>query len=81
MKKELKQRLKMATEARDQAAKRFREILRDLPSGLPESDGSERILNASRDLTAAQSAVVALLVELNKSSLEGGGAGKKKSRP
>ena len=78
---ELKQRLKVATEVRNETAKRFKEILRDIPSGLPEPDGSQRIRNASRDLTEAQSAVVALLIELNKSSLDGDGVNRKKSRP
>ena len=78
MKKDLKQRLRMAIESRDQTAKRFKEILRDIPSGNP--DGNQRIRNASRDLTEAQNAVVALLIELNKSSLGGDGVGKK-SRP
>jgi ABC-type hemin transport system ATPase subunit len=74
---ELKQRLQIAKQARKQAVKRFNEVIRDIPSGLPHPDGSERILNASRELTEAQAAVIALLRDLNQGSLDGDG---KKSR-
>ena len=73
----LKQRLRVAMQAQKQAVKRFGEVIRDIPSGLPHPDGSQRIRNASRELTEAQSAVIALLIELNQGSLDGDG---KKSR-
>jgi len=76
MQKELEQQLKVAMEAQNQAVKRFRDVIRDIPSGLPHPDGSQRILNASRDLREAHNLVIALLVELN-SSLDGDGDGNK----
>ena len=70
--KKLKQRLKVATEAQKQAVKRFKDVVRDIPSGL-HPDGSRRILKASRELTEAHGEVVSLLMELNRSSLDGDG--------
>jgi hypothetical protein len=70
---ELKQRLQIAKQAQKQAVKRFNEVIRDIPSGLPHPDGIERILNASHELTEAQGAVIALLRDLNQGSLDGDG--------
>ena len=70
---DLKQQLKVAAEAQKRAVKRFKEVIRDIPSGLPHPDGSERILRASRELTEAHAEVVALLTKLNRGSLDGDG--------
>ncbi len=64
--KELKERLTVATAAQKLAIKRFKAVIRDIPTGLPHPDGSDRIRIASRELTDAHNLVIALLVELNK---------------
>ena len=71
--REVKDQLKAAIEAQEKALRRFRAILVDIPSGLPHPDGSERILQASRELKSANRAVVDLLSKLNKASLDGDG--------
>ncbi len=65
--------LKVALAAQKIAMKSFREVIRQIPSGLSHSDGADRILKTSRQLAKAQSTVVALLVKLNKISLDGKG--------
>ena len=67
--KELKKQLTVATAAQKLATKRFKEVIRDIPTGLPHPDGSDRIRIASRELTAAHNVVIALLVELNEAQL------------
>jgi hypothetical protein len=69
--KELKQQLRVARNAQKEAVKRFKEIVRDIPSGLPHPDGSDRIRNASRELTETHNRMVALLVKLNRMSQDG----------
>jgi hypothetical protein len=69
--KELKQQLRVARNAQQEAVKRFKEIVRDIPSGLPHPDGSDRIRNASRELTETHNRMVALLVKLNRMSQDG----------
>ena len=76
--KELKEQLRVARNAQKEAVNRFKAIVRDIPSGLPHPDGSDRIRHAARELTAAHSRMVALLVELNKISQDGDG---KKRKP
>jgi hypothetical protein len=67
--KKLKEQLKVATAAQKLAIKRFKEVIRDIPRGLPHPDGSDRIRIASRELTEAHNLVIALVVELNKAEL------------
>jgi hypothetical protein len=69
----LKARLKAAREKQKLALKQFQEVLRDIPSGIPQPDSSERIIQASRRVTESHDEVVALLLELNKGSLDGDG--------
>ena len=76
--KELKGKLAVAIKAQKIAAKQFKEVVRDIPSGLPHPDGSDLIRNASRELTDANNRVVALLVELNRIYQDGDG---KKRKP
>jgi len=71
--KELKQQLRVPRNAQKESVKRFKEIVRDVPSGIPHPDGSDRIRNAARELTAAHSRMVALLVELNRMFQDGNG--------
>ena len=75
---ELKAELKVALQNQTTAIKQFRRVIREIPSGLPHSDGSKRILQASHDVSKAHSAIVSLLLKLNKGSLDGDG--KKKRR-
>ena len=70
---ELRTLLKVALAAQKIAIKSFRKVIREIPSGLPYPDGSDRILKTSRELAKAQSAVVNVLVKLNKISLDGNG--------
>jgi hypothetical protein len=76
--KELKGKLAVAIKAQKIAAKQFKGVVKDIPSGLPHPDGSDRIRNASRELTDANNRVVALLVELNRIYQDGDG---KKRKP
>jgi len=69
--KDLKEQLRVAKNAQKTAVKRFKEIVREIPSGLPHPDGSDRVRNASRELTDAHNRVVTLLVELNRISQDG----------
>jgi len=69
----LRAQLKAALAAQKIAVKNFREMIREIPSGLPHPDGRNRILKTSRELAKAQSAVVNVLVKLNKISLNGNG--------
>ncbi len=76
--KELKEQLAVAIKAQKLAGKHFKEVVRDIPSGLPHPDGSDRIRNASRELTETYKRVVALLVKLNRMSQDGD---RKKRKP
>jgi len=78
--KELKRQLRLAVDAQKQALQRFKEVIREIPSGLPHPDGSERIHQASRELTDAHGAVVALLMKLNRSSMGDDSKGNKLQR-
>jgi len=50
---------------RDTAADLFKEILGDVPSGIPSPDGPERIRQASRDFGRTQTEMAAALGRLN----------------
>jgi len=49
----LEQQFQAALKRRDIAAAKFREANKDIPSGLPHPDGTQRIINASRDFSLA----------------------------
>lgn len=55
----------------DEAAGTFLAIMNEVPSGLPHPDGSLRIQNASRDLSAARLAYVAASRALTDYSIRG----------
>ena len=74
---ELKAQLKVALQNQKAALKRFGELMRDVESGR-HSDGSERILRASRKVTAAHESILAVLLKMNKAFQ---GASGKKNRP
>jgi len=76
--KELKEQLRVAKNAQKEAVKHFKEIVREIPSGLPHPDGSDRIRNASRELADAHKRLVALLIELNRISRD---AARKQRQP
>ena len=80
MHNELKQQLKVAVEAQKEAVKRFRNVIRDVPSGLPHPDGRDRIQNASREVTKAHNSLIAVLTKLNQHSLDGDGQRPKERR-
>ena len=74
----LKAQLKAALQDQKTAITRFRRVIREIPSGLPRSDDGKRMLQASRDVSKAHSAIVSLLLKLNKRSLADN---RKKKRP
>ena len=47
------------------ASKRFNEVVRDIPSGLPHPDGTQRIHNVARDLADARERLAAAIARLN----------------
>jgi len=49
----------------------FTRVCNDIPSGIPHPDGTQRILNASREQTAAQEAFAAALKRFNAFILRG----------
>lgn len=61
----LRLELEAAIERRDKASAEFDQVIREIPSGLPQQEGHYRILRASRDYSAAQAAVTDALVALN----------------
>ena len=50
----LEQEFLEAIKRRDLASFRFSDATRDIPSGLPNPDGKQRIYNASKEYSAAQ---------------------------
>jgi hypothetical protein len=48
------------------ASKRFNEVVRDIPSGLPHPDGTQRIHNVSRDLADAREKLAAAIDRLHE---------------
>ena len=60
-----------AKERYDVAFKRFREIVSDVPSGIPHPDGSERVRLASREYNRALEALNAALFKLNDFVIHG----------
>jgi hypothetical protein len=54
-----------ATERADAANAAFHALMRDIPSHVPHPDGSQRLHNASRELTAARQAMMEATLRLN----------------
>ena len=63
--KELRHQLDAAIKRRDKASEQFDQVIREIPSGLPQQEGHDRILRASREYSATQTAVTAALLDLN----------------
>ena len=63
--KVLRHQLEAAIKHRDKASAQFDQVIREIPSGLPQQEGHDRILRASREYSAAQAAVTAALLDLN----------------
>ena len=47
------------------ASRKFNEVVRDIPSGLPHPDGTQRIHNLSRELADAREKLAAAITRLN----------------
>ena len=47
------------------ASQRFNEVVRDIPSGLPHPDGTQRIQNVGRELADAREKLAAAISRLN----------------
>ena len=47
------------------ASSKFNEVVRDIPSGLPHPDGTQRIHNAGRELVDAREKLAAAIARLN----------------
>ena len=54
-----------ATERADAANAAFHALMRDIPSNVPHPDGSQRLHNASRELTVARQAMMETSLRLN----------------
>jgi hypothetical protein len=73
MQKRFKVRLKAVLKTQKAAIKQFQEVLRDIRSSDPQPEPSKRLMEASRAVTECHDEIVALLLELNKSSVDGDG--------
>ena len=62
----LKDEFETAKRQMNFASQRFNEVVRDIPSGLPQPDGNLRIQNAARALAAARSDVMQAHSRLNE---------------
>ena len=54
-----------ATARADAANAAFHALMREIPSGMPQPDGSQRLQNASRELTVARQAMMEATLKLN----------------
>jgi hypothetical protein len=61
----LQRDLAAATERADAAHAAFQALMRDIPSDLPQPDGTQHLQNASRELTVARQALMEATVRLN----------------
>ena len=61
----LKREVALATERADAANAAFHALMRDVPSNLPQPDGTQRMQNASRELTVARQAMTEATLRLN----------------
>ncbi len=55
----------LATERAEAANAAFHALVRDIPSNAPHPDGSQRLHNASRELTIARQAMMEATLRLN----------------
>jgi len=60
----LEEQFREAIQRRDEASFRFTNVNQHIPSGLPHSDGKQRIYNASREYSAAQQILLRALRRL-----------------
>jgi hypothetical protein len=67
----LKAKLDLAKSRYEYAKGEFTRVSRDLPSGLPHPDGTQRIQNARREQTAAHEAFKAALRQFDAFILKG----------
>jgi hypothetical protein len=67
----LRAELAAAQHRRDEAAGRFDQIIRDVPSGIPHPDGTERIKQASGEYGRTQSEALAAFARLNDFLIHG----------
>ena len=61
----LRREVAVATERAEAANAAFHALMRDIPSSLPHPDGSQRLHNASRELTIARQAMMETTLRLN----------------
>lgn len=61
----LKDEFETAKRQMNLASQRFNEVVRDIPSGLPHPDGTQRIHNVSRELADAREKLAAAIARLN----------------
>jgi hypothetical protein len=61
----LKDEFETAKRQMNFASQRFNEVVRDIPSGLPHPDGTQRIHNVGRELADARGKLAAAITRLN----------------
>ena len=61
----LKEEFEAAKRQMNLASQRFNEVVRDIPSGLPHPDGTQRIQNVGRELVDAREKLAAAIARLN----------------
>lgn len=61
----LKDEFETAKRQMNLASQRFNEVVRDIPSGLPHPDGTQRIHNVGRELADAREKLAAAIARLN----------------
>jgi hypothetical protein len=62
----LKDEFEAAKRRMNIASLKFNEVVRDIPSGLPHPDGTQRIHNVSRDLAEAREKLAAAITRLHE---------------
>jgi hypothetical protein len=63
--------LRVAQQRRDEASALFSDIMKDVPSGIPHPDGTDRIHQASQKYSNAQKEAMDALMRLNKFLIHG----------
>ena len=67
----LRDQLNRAKQQRDEASKRFAELLHEIPGGLPAGDGTYRLHQASREYYRSLEAVATASLHLSDFLLKG----------
>jgi len=67
----LRAELAAAQHRRDEASERFDEMIREVPSGIPHPDGSERIRHVASEYGRTQAAATAAFGRLNDFLIHG----------